>query len=250
MKTNQEPEETEYPFDAGWRRWWYRLVRFGFHLLYNEMAWSYDSVSWLVSLGRWREWQYAALPFIGGPRVLELAHGPGHMLIALNRQGYQVYGVDRSQSMGRLAWRRVLKSGTTAFLTRGDARSLPYAEESFDSILSTFPTEFIVQEASIISINSILKPGGCMVIVPESRLKRGGPIRRFLEWLYAITGQRIEPADKGWLAQVWLNAENQLLSAGYVIDIRQVDLDHSEVTVIVATKPAGRDRPADKNYAK
>jgi ubiquinone/menaquinone biosynthesis C-methylase UbiE len=166
------------------------------------------------------------------------------MLIALNRQGYKVFGVDRSKSMGRLARRKVHKSGAAAFLTRGEARALPYAEESFDSILSTFPTDFIVYEATIISINSILKPGGRLVIVPEARLKRGGPIRRFLEWLYAITGQRIEPADESWLAQVWLKAEKRLLSAGYVIDIRQVDLDHSEVTVIIATKPSDHDRPA------
>ncbi|MCB9446672.1 MAG: class I SAM-dependent methyltransferase, partial [Ardenticatenaceae bacterium] len=49
---------------------WKKLIRFGFRLLYNELAWTYDAVSWLVSLGDWRSWQQAALPFVLGPDVL------------------------------------------------------------------------------------------------------------------------------------------------------------------------------------
>ena len=30
---------------------WWSLIRFGFRLLYNEMAFTYDTVSWVVSLG-------------------------------------------------------------------------------------------------------------------------------------------------------------------------------------------------------
>jgi hypothetical protein len=40
---------------------WWRLVRFGFRLLYNEFAFSYDLVSKVVSLGAWRCWQQSAL---------------------------------------------------------------------------------------------------------------------------------------------------------------------------------------------
>jgi hypothetical protein len=43
---------------------WWRLVRFGFRLLYNEMAFTYDAVSAVVSLGEWRSWQRAALNFL------------------------------------------------------------------------------------------------------------------------------------------------------------------------------------------
>jgi hypothetical protein len=39
-----------------------------------------------------------------------------------------------------------------------------------------------------------LRPGGRFVIVPEARLTGRGPTHRFLEWLYAITGQRRSPA--------------------------------------------------------
>ena len=49
---------------------WVTLVRFGFRLLYYELAWTYDLVSWLVSLGEWVRWHRAGLPFVQGPNVL------------------------------------------------------------------------------------------------------------------------------------------------------------------------------------
>jgi len=68
------------------------LVVSAFHLLYHEAAWAYDAVAAAVSLGQWRAWGAAALPFLPGPRVLELGHGPGHMLIALTAAGYDAAG--------------------------------------------------------------------------------------------------------------------------------------------------------------
>ena len=85
---------------------WNRLVRYGFRLLYNELAWSYDVVSWTVSFGRWRDWQKTTLPFLIGHRVLEIAHGPGHLLIAIGESGYQVFGIDLSRHMIKQAQRR------------------------------------------------------------------------------------------------------------------------------------------------
>jgi SAM-dependent methyltransferase len=85
---------------------WIKLIRFGFRLLYNELAWTYDAVSWLVSLGHWRQWQRAALPFVMGQRVLEIGHGPGHMLAALRAQGVNVIGLDLSPFMGQMARQR------------------------------------------------------------------------------------------------------------------------------------------------
>ena len=90
---------------------WWRLVRFGFRLLYQEMAWTYDLVSWAVSLGEWRAWQRAALPFVSGRHVLEIAHGPGHLLLALSTAGFTVSGLDLSPQMGRQARRRLRTAG-------------------------------------------------------------------------------------------------------------------------------------------
>jgi ubiquinone/menaquinone biosynthesis C-methylase UbiE len=60
-----------------------RAVKLGFHLLYHQFAFTYDAVAWFVSLGQWQAWGQAALKRVRGPRVLEIGHGPGHLLIAL-----------------------------------------------------------------------------------------------------------------------------------------------------------------------
>ena len=105
--------------NASWLgRSWYRLLRYGFHLFYNEMAWTYDAVSWLVSLGNWKEWGRAAVPYLKGERVLEIAHGPGHMLVELSRRGFDVYGVDLSPFMGRQARKNLSKAHQKASLAK------------------------------------------------------------------------------------------------------------------------------------
>lgn len=224
--------------DAGFlRRSWYRLLRFGFRLLYNELAWTYDLVSWLVSLGRWREWQLSAIPYLKGRRILEVAHGPGHLLIELSRRGYDVFGLDLSVEMGRQARRNQHRSNISVPLTRGDVRALPYASDSIESVLSTFPAEFIVDSSAIRELNRILMPGGRIVLVPEARLNDGGLLRRFLGWLFVITGQRVAPAEDGWLAQIWAEAEGRFLEVGLATTIEKVELEDSEVMVVVLNKP-------------
>ncbi|HSH02574.1 MAG TPA: class I SAM-dependent methyltransferase, partial [Anaerolineae bacterium] len=106
---------------------WWRLVGFGFRLLYYEMAWTYDVVSWVVSLGAWRSWARAALPYVVGKRVVEVGHGPGHLLADLAEVGYEVVGVDLSPYMGRLAVRRWGKRGLAgrAPVVRGRGEGLP-----------------------------------------------------------------------------------------------------------------------------
>ena len=85
------------------------LLLRAFHLLYHQFAWAYDAVSAAVSLGRWCDWGMAALPFLSGPRVLELGHGPGHLLAAMAGGEWRVTGLDLSPQMGFLARRRLAR---------------------------------------------------------------------------------------------------------------------------------------------
>ena len=81
---------------------WSAFIGLTFRLLYQELALTYDVVSWLVSLGQWRQWQLAGLGYLKGERVLELAHGPGHMLVSLLEQGYRITGLDLSAMVVQL----------------------------------------------------------------------------------------------------------------------------------------------------
>ena len=170
-----------------WQELWIKLIRFGFRLLYNEMAWTYDAVSWAVSLGHWRQWQRTVLPFVQGERVLEIGHGPGHLLADLQVRDLNVTGLDLSPFMGRMARRRL---GQDVPLVRGLVQQLPWGTAVFDTILSTFPTEYIVQPETVSALWRVLKENGRVVIVPEGHLTGDGTIHRLIDWLFAVTGQR------------------------------------------------------------
>src|SRR5512135_8808 len=81
-----------------------------FHLLYHQLAWCYDLVAAMVSLGRWQMWVECALPYLEG-RVLEIGPGPGHLQDAMHKRGWLAFGVEESWQMCRQVGRRMQKSG-------------------------------------------------------------------------------------------------------------------------------------------
>jgi len=166
-----------------------KLSRWLFRLLYNQLAWTYDGVSWVVSLGKWRHWQRAAIPRLTGKRVLEVAFGTGNLLIDLAQASYRPCGLELSPSMVRIASRKLQRRGLAVPLCRGRAQMLPFAHQTFDTIVATFPTEFIYDPVSLDEMNRVLRPSGTLVIVPGAYFHN--PLARFfVEWLYLITGQR------------------------------------------------------------
>jgi len=172
------------------RRLWLKLVKWGFHLLYNQFAWTYDAVSWLVSLGNWRRWQRAVIPYLAGERTLEMASGTGNLLIDLAEAGFRPCGLDLSPYMVRITRRKLRRRGLTVPLCRGRAQALPFADGVFDSVVSTFPAEFILQPTTLREVARVLRPGGRAVVIAEARLAGRGLLSRLIELLYTITGQR------------------------------------------------------------
>ncbi len=220
---------------------WARVVRFGFYLLYNQLAFTYDSVSWIVSLGLWREWQRTAIVYISGPRVLEIAHGPGHMLLALNQAGFNVTGIDLSSYMVRLAKVRIGKINAPIDLVRSPVQQLPFQKNTFDSILSTFPSEFILQASTLESVYNVLKPDGYFIIVPAAQLTGTNPIVKGIEWLYYITGQRssssVDQSENSSIKNEPYRQLNDLFSgSGFVLEIKKVVVKNSKVTLLLAQK--------------
>jgi ubiquinone/menaquinone biosynthesis C-methylase UbiE len=172
---------------------WWRLVRFGFRLLYNEMAFTYDTVSKLVSMGAWRCWQRSALKHLHvspEARILELAHGTGDLQHDLFAAGYYPIGYDLSPYMGRITQRKLKRQGISPRLIRGKVQQLPFKDAVFDAILCTFPTDFIVERQTLSEVRRILRPGGTFVVVINGAFTGKGVVISLLEWLYRITGQR------------------------------------------------------------
>jgi ubiquinone/menaquinone biosynthesis C-methylase UbiE len=203
-------------------------LRLVFRLLYYEMAWTYDLVSATVSVGQWRGWQRAALPYLRGRAVLEIAHGTGNLVLDLMALGFHPVGLDLSPMMGRLALRKLRARGIPAPLVRGRVQALPFAAGSFPSLLSTFPTEFIMDPLAIAEFHRVLQAGGVFVCVPAARITGVALLDRLAEWLFRVTGQSAE----AWFAPV----TDRYGAVGFNTRLEHVRLPRSLVTVIVAEK--------------
>ena len=206
------------------------LLRLFFRLLYNELAWTYDLVSGSVSIGQWRSWQRAALPYLKGRRVLEIAHGTGNLLLDLVALGFEPMGLDASRAMGSLARRKLRARGLPgrAPLVRARAQALPFAAGSFPSLVATFPTEFITAPAVIAECHRVLQPGGVVVFVPVAQIISPALSDRLAAWLFRITGQSS--------ADFFAPFADRYTAAGFVTRVEQARLPRSVVTVVIAEK--------------
>jgi ubiquinone/menaquinone biosynthesis C-methylase UbiE len=205
-----------------------RLLRFGFRLLYNEGAWTYDWVARFVSMGQWRSWQRAALTHLRGQRVLEIAHGTGNMLLDLSALGFRPTGLDVSRAMGRIATQKLRTRGLGVPLVRARVQSLPFADGAFPSLLATFPTDFIIAPETIAEVKRVLQPGGVLVFVPVAEITGPAWRDRLAEWLFRITGQ----SAVDWFAPLL----TRYRAAGFTTRLERVTLPRSVVTLVVAER--------------
>jgi ubiquinone/menaquinone biosynthesis C-methylase UbiE len=201
-----------------------RFLFFFFYLIYEPLAWSYDLVAWVVSLGRWKNWVFATLPELPGLRVLELGHGPGHLQLALHNKGLQSFGIDRSRQMGRIARRRLSKNHSIPLLVRATTAHLPFPSLSFDQLVATFPSEYIVQQATLSEAKRVLVTDGKLVILPVAWVRGNRLWERAAAWLFRVTGQ----------AGSWdTRYSDPLRRAGFSVEENRMHLPGSEVMLII-----------------
>jgi ubiquinone/menaquinone biosynthesis C-methylase UbiE len=204
-----------------------RLVQFGFHLLYHQFAFMYDAVAWLVSLGQWQAWGGTALDRMRGPRVLEIGHGPGHLLIALARSGRRPIGIDLSPQMMRLAQRNIRQAGVTARQVQCRVQALPFRSGEFDSVVSTFPSDYIADLATLREVQRVTNDRGRLIVVFGAQFIGREPSKLLIEWLYRLTGQREAKFD---------HEDSIFDRVGMPARIETETIGASTVTLVVAEK--------------
>jgi ubiquinone/menaquinone biosynthesis C-methylase UbiE len=199
-------------------------MRVFFHLLYHPFAFTYDLVAWMVSFGKWDEWIEAVLPYVEGNTVLELGHGPGHLQGRLREGGRSTFGLDESAQMGRIARRRL---GSSARLVRGLTQAMPFGRGVFSTLVSTFPSEYIIDPRTLSEAHRCLADGGGLIVLPGA-----WPGNSILRWIYRITGEIPSNLTKGLIGKL----EQPFSDAGFTTTTEVIEGRSSTLVVILARK--------------
>jgi ubiquinone/menaquinone biosynthesis C-methylase UbiE len=234
------------------------LLRLFFRLLYHEFAFTYDLVAATVSFNRWKDWVMSALPFVEGRRVLEIGHGPGHLQRVLLSRGLVAVGIDESAQMSRLAQRNLRRGASSPAssspssvshashsvfhvsqlgyaqtnLTRGIAQQLPFPDETFDTVVATFPAEYIFDPKTLTEARRVLKQDGRFLILPGAVITGRGGIDRLLAWIFRITGET--PPNLSEI--IHEKSKEPFATAGFHVEVHEVTLRSSLVFIMLATK--------------
>jgi SAM-dependent methyltransferase len=143
-----------------------RVLGFLFGLLYQNRI-----LYWLASTipfaGQWRRWQRLVLPRLVGEDVLEVGCGIGTLCAEIVRAGYRCTAIDRSPQMVAATRNRLHHHGLLrdAAVRWASVQALPFADASFDSVVSTFPTQYIADPLALREIGRVLRPGGRLIVV-------------------------------------------------------------------------------------
>jgi len=111
-----------------------------------------------------------ALALQPGESVLDMGVGPGFLaaeMAALVGAGGRVCGIDISDDMLAIAATRDPGTDAAAIeLTRGGAEEIPYADGSFDAVVTTQVLEYVPDvPGALAEIHRVLRPGGRVLVL-------------------------------------------------------------------------------------
>ncbi|HEY9151928.1 MAG TPA: class I SAM-dependent methyltransferase [Anaerolineales bacterium] len=210
-----------------------RFMRFFFRHFYHSFSWTYDSVAAAVSIGRWNDWVQAVVPYIHGRKILEIGPGPGYLQSILHDKGISAIGLDESMQMIHLAKNRLIKADSKIInLVRGLAQTLPFPDAKFDTVISTFPSEYIFDPNTLTHIYRVLNSDGLFIVLPAAWIVGRKIIDRAAAWLFQITGE----TPKNIIEVVTERFVHPLKEAGFKVESQQVEIRSSIVLILIATK--------------
>lgn len=164
-------------------------------VLFRGLSPTYDLVLDYATLFQdrlWKKWLVEAASIQSNWRVLDVGCGTCVLERYLSQEGCNVTGLDLTEEMVRIG--QAKKIGCVDSLFVGDAEQLPYAESTFDAVLSCYVAKYCDEKKFAREVRRVLKPGGRVTLYDFSS-PRGlfAPIHAFylfgimriLGWLFS-----------------------------------------------------------------
>lgn len=149
------------------------------------MAGDFGMVAKTISAGGEAFVERLSIP--AGARVLDVACGTGNLAIPLARRGAIVTGVDIAPNLLVQARERAASEGLSVQFDEGDAEQLPYADSSFDVVVTMFGAMFAPRPEMVASeLARVLKPGGLLAMANWN-------LAGFSGAMFKVMGRHVSP---------------------------------------------------------
>ena len=167
---------------------------------------AYDRLSrWYDWLSEGSEWPLTQMGLNklnaeAGEVILEIGFGTGNALLVFAEivgDSGKVVGIDISRGMFDVTREKVTHAGLSerVSLQQGDAAAMPFQENSFDAIFSSFTLELFdnpeIPEV-LFECQRVLKPGGRIGFVTMVRDERENIPQRIYEWFHQYLPEYVD----------------------------------------------------------
>jgi ubiquinone/menaquinone biosynthesis C-methylase UbiE len=115
---------------------------------------------------------------------------------------------------------------------RAVAQAIPFSSTSLDTVVATFPTEYIIDQSTLAEVRRVLRPHGRLVVALSASFSSDGLYQRFVDILYRITLQR-SPREAPALRQQSMLGQ-RLLELGFAVEEHWELVERNQVHIVVA----------------
>ena len=148
-----------------------------------------------------------ALDLVPGAEVLDVAAGNGNATLACARRWHRVTSTDYVQGLLDKGRARAAAEGLDVEFRLADAEALPFPDERFDAVVSTFGVMFAPNQAQAAAeLRRVTRPGGCIGLANWTP-------QGFIGQLFGTLGGHVAPppgvrspalwGDEDWLRETF-----------------------------------------------
>ena len=165
-----------------------------FDRFYSRFARAYD---WFVkTFAFWPNWLNHVIPHLQGNRVLEVSFGTGYLLTQYAGR-FMTCGIDLNEAMAQIAKENVAGQSVRAHLQVATVETLPYADDSFDTLVNTMSfTGYPDAQLALSEMHRVLRKGGRLIMIDINYPLDGNWIGSMLTRAWQVGGDIIRDMDQ------------------------------------------------------